>query len=90
MGTEDLFPGIKRPGHENDHTPHLVARLRMRGAMANIHSRICLQGVHRDNSTFLLFELLLLLLLLVVVVVVVVLVEVVMVVVVVVAVVVVR
>jgi len=77
---EDSFPGIKRPGRENDHLPHLVARMRMRGAMANIHCPICLQGVHGENSTMLLLELLLFLLLLLLVVVVVVVVVIVVVV----------
>jgi hypothetical protein len=29
-----LFPGIKRPGRESDHSHNLVSRLRKRGAIA--------------------------------------------------------
>jgi hypothetical protein len=32
-----LSSGLKRPEHEDDHSPHVVLRLRMRGAILPLH-----------------------------------------------------
>jgi hypothetical protein len=37
-----LSPGVKRPGHEADHSPNLVPKLRMRGAIHPLPKYICM------------------------------------------------
>jgi hypothetical protein len=50
-----LSLGIKRPVREADHSPHLVPRSRMRGAIPPLHQYVfmawCLVK-HRDNFIF--------------------------------------
>jgi hypothetical protein len=52
----ELFLGVKRPGREANHSPHLVPRSRMRGAIPPLPQFVfmawCLVK-HRDNFTFL-------------------------------------
>jgi len=43
VGTGDFFLGVKRPGREADHSPHLVPRLRVGGSIPPLTH--CLHGV---------------------------------------------
>jgi hypothetical protein len=46
------FSGLKRPESETDHSPNLISRLRMSGAITCIHFPIRLHGVYRDRFSY--------------------------------------
>jgi len=39
-------------GHESDHSPHLLSRLRASGAIPPLATLMCLRGLHRDSFKF--------------------------------------
>lgn len=49
-----LFPGVKQPGHEGDHSPPFGAEVKNEYSYTSTLA-ICLHGVDRDNFTFYLY-----------------------------------
>jgi len=52
MGRESPFLGLKRLGHEADHSPQTTAKVKNGGSYTST-SPVCLRGImYRDNLTF--------------------------------------